>query len=151
MDKPLKKKAKIIELTKDMTSLPKLTYQYVTSSYYDVSICYIANSWQVKLILKPLKVSIKKKHESEFFSDFVEEPRAFVADVDGEQICWLELGYHKWNNRIRIWEFLVKQEFRRKGIGTLLMNHAVKLAKEKGAKCWFLKPRRAIFQRLNFI
>lgn len=150
MGQPLKKKVRIIELTKDMTSLPKLMYQYVTSSYYDISISHKANSWQINLILKPLEVSVKKKHESKFFTDFVEEPRAFAAEVEGEQIGWLELGYHKWNKRIRVWEFLVKQEFRRKGIGTLLMNHAVKLAKERGARMVVLETQTCNVPAIKF-
>ena len=40
---------------------------------------------------------------------------------------------------MRVWEFLVKDEFRRMGVGTLLMDYAVKVAKEKGARMLVLE------------
>jgi ribosomal protein S18 acetylase RimI-like enzyme len=41
---------------------------------------------------------------------------------------------------MRVWEFLVEEEFRKRGIGTL-MDHAVKVAKEKGARMLVLETQ----------
>lgn len=75
----------------------------MTSSCYDLSICREANSWKIALALKPLEKTLEKKDESEFFREYIGEPRVFVAELDGEQLGWIELGYHKWNNRMRVW------------------------------------------------
>lgn len=61
--------------------------------------------------------------------------------MNGKQVGWIELGFDKWNNRMRVWEFLVDKEFRRKGIGTSLMNYAVKIAKAKGARMLVLETQ----------
>ncbi|MBN2336116.1 GNAT family N-acetyltransferase [Candidatus Bathyarchaeota archaeon] len=50
------------------------------------------------------------------FSDHVEEPRLFVAGMGGGEVGWIEVGYHGWNNRIRVWNMFVKEPYRRRGI-----------------------------------
>jgi ribosomal protein S18 acetylase RimI-like enzyme len=55
---------------------------------------------------------------------------------------------------MRIWEFLVAEAMRKQGIGTLLMNQAVKTAKERGARMLVLETQTnnetAIGFYLNF-
>ena len=135
------KHAKIVELRKEDASLPILKYRYKTSRYYDLRVLRKSESWKMELALKPLEKAWEKRSDSKLFEGHVEEPRAFAAELDGERIGWIEVGYERWNNRMRVWEFLVKEEFRRKGLGTLLMNHAVKLAKEKGARMLVLETQ----------
>jgi ribosomal protein S18 acetylase RimI-like enzyme len=80
----------------------------------------------------------------------VKEPRAFAALHNGKQIGWIQLGYEKWNNRIRVWEILIKKEHRQKGIGTKLMRHAIKLAKEKGARMLILETQSCNTKAIQF-
>jgi len=56
-------------------------------------------------------------------------------------IGWVELGYQRWNNRMRVWESLVKKGFRGKSVGTLLMNKAVEVAREKGGRMVVLETQ----------
>jgi ribosomal protein S18 acetylase RimI-like enzyme len=70
--------------------------------------------------------------------------------LDGRQVGWIELGYDSWNNRMRVWEFLVQEEFRKRGIGTLLMNHGVKIAKEKGARMLVLETQTNNANAIDF-
>jgi ribosomal protein S18 acetylase RimI-like enzyme len=134
-------KIKIVELKKDDKSLPTLKYRHVISEYYNLKIVRKPQSWQIELTLEPIEKAFEKKDESILFADYVEEPRVFAAEMDSEQVGWIELGYQKWNNRMRVWEFLVKEGFRQKRVGTLLMNHAVKLAKEKGGRMLVLETQ----------
>jgi len=144
------KNIRIIELTEDNTSSLKLKYRSPTSSYYDLSIYREAGSWKIELTLKPLERTLERKDESNFFEPYINEPRVFTAELDGEQIGWIELGYDAWNNRMRVWEVLVKEEFRGKGVGTLLMDHAVKVAKEKGARMLVLETQTGNIPAINF-
>lgn len=150
MDQDTKEKVKIVELSRDDASLPKLKYRYITSGYYDLIINRESKSWRIELKLKPLEKTLEKISESEFFQEFVEEPRAFAAEMNGEQVGWIELGYHKWNNRMRVWEFLVKENFRQKGIGRLLMEQALKLAKEKGVRMLVLETQSCNVTAIDF-
>ncbi len=141
---------KVVELRKGDASLPTLIYRYKTSNYYDLKVLRESESWKMELTLKPLEKVCEKYSESKLFGEYVEEPRAFAAELDGEQIGWIEVGYQKWNNRMRVWEFLVREEFRRKGIGTLLMNHAVKLTKEKRARMLVLETQSCDVPAIGF-
>jgi len=51
---------------------------------------------------------------------------------------------------MRVWEFLVEEGFRRRGIGTLLMKHAVKVAKERGARMLVLETQSCISPAMDF-
>jgi len=51
---------------------------------------------------------------------------------------------------VRIWEFLVREEFRNKGIGTLLIKYAVKLCKEKRARMLVLETQSCNVPAINF-
>jgi ribosomal protein S18 acetylase RimI-like enzyme len=146
----VKSEVTIAELTRTEASSARLFHRYMSRHYYDLSFVREPNGWKIELTLRPFEKPVEKASESRFFEDFVEEPRAFAALLDGEQVGWLELGYHKWNNRMRIWEILVKEGFRRKGIGTALMNHAIKTAREKGARALVLETQTCNAPAIGF-
>ena len=144
----------LVELAKTEAYLKELRYKYSTSQYYDVSVRRERGSWKIELALKRLGITLEKGQPGKLFENHIEEPRVFAAVCENKQVGWIELGYDRWNNRMRVWEFLVEEEFRERGIGTLLMNHAVKVAKEKGARMLVLETQTdkdtAIKFYLNF-
>lgn len=104
---------------------------------------------------KAFESRLDKNCHGKLFEDHVDEPRVFSAVSSGKQVGWIELGYDKWNNRMRVWKFLVEEEgFWRRGTGTLLMEHAVKIARDKGARMLVLETQTnnatAIQFYLNF-
>jgi len=143
-------KTGIIELFKSSVPFPKLEYKYTTNQHYKVQISHTKKSWTAKLTLKPLPEPTQKRFEEQLFAEHVEEPRAFTAIYNDEQIGWIQLGYEKWNNRMRVWELLIKKEHRRKGIGTQLMQHAIKLAKERGARMLVLETQSCNVRAIRF-
>jgi ribosomal protein S18 acetylase RimI-like enzyme len=145
---------RLVELSKNDAYLREIGSKYSTSHYYDVSIYRESESWRIALTLKAFANTLDKNYHGKLFEDHVEEPRVFAALLGNKQVGWIELGYDKWNNRMRVWEFLVDEEFRKRGIGTLLINHAVKMAKERGARMLVLETQTnnatAISFYLNF-
>ena len=139
----------IIELAKNDAYLRELKSKYCTSGYYDLSVCHSFESWTINLTLKPLEKKMEKNYQGRLFEDHVEEPRVFAAMLGNRQIGWIELGYEKWNNRMRVWEFLVEEESRRKHVGLALMNHAVKISKEKGARMLVLETQTCNVPAIN--
>ena len=143
-------KPQILELFKNSTPLPKLVYEYTANLHYKVEIQHAKKSWTAKLTLTPLPEPTQKRFTEQLFAEHVEEPRAFAATHRGKQIGWIELGYEKWNNRMRVWELLIKKEYRGKGIGTQLMQHAIKLAKERGARMLVLETQSCNVKAIQF-
>lgn len=144
----------LVELQKNDAYLKEIGSKYSTSHYYDVSVQAESGLWRIELVRKPFEKTLDKNYHGRLFEDHIEEPRVFAAVCENKQVGWIELGYDRWNNRMRVWEFLVEEEFRKRGIGTLLMNHAVKVAKEKGARMLVLETQTnkdtAIKFYLNF-
>lgn len=144
----------LVELQKNDAYLKEIGSKYSTSHYYDVSVHSESGSWRIELVRKPFEKTLDKNYHGKLFEDHIEEPRVFAAVCENKQVGWIELGYDRWNNRMRVWEFLVEEEFRKRGIGTLLINHAVKVAKEKGARMLVLETQTnkdtAIKFYLNF-
>jgi len=128
----------------------QLDYEYVSHSYYDVKLWREKDSWKAELVKKPFPEPFKKTFQSRFYEPFVEEPRVFAAIMGEQQVGWIEVGYQKWNNSVRVWEFLVKEEHRRRGIGTLLMDQAVKVAKEKDARLAILETQSCNTAAIDF-
>jgi ribosomal protein S18 acetylase RimI-like enzyme len=133
-----KDRVNIVELSKAEAVPLRLHYTYTSRHYYDLSILHERDKWRIELICRPFDKPFEKAFDERLFEEHVEEPRAFAAVVDGEQVGWIELGYEKWSNRMRIWEINVKEGFRRSGVGTMLMDQAVKIAKERGARALVL-------------
>jgi ribosomal protein S18 acetylase RimI-like enzyme len=144
----------IVELAKKDAYLREIVSRYSSSHYYDVSVFPESGSWRVELTHKAFDCQLDKNYHGKLFEDHIEEPRAFAAVSGDKQVGWIELGYDKWNNRMRVWEFLVEEEFRKRGIGTLLMRHAVRIARDKGARMLVLETQTnnatAIEFYLNF-
>ena len=144
----------LVELQKNDAYLKEIGSKYSTSHYYDVSVLSESGSWRIELVRKPFEKTLDKNYHGKLFEDHIEEPRVFATVCENKQVGWIELGYDRWNNRMRVWEFLVEEEFRKRGIGTLLMNRAVKVAKETGARMLVLETQTnkdtAIKFYLNF-
>jgi ribosomal protein S18 acetylase RimI-like enzyme len=150
MNSDVQKKTEIVELHKDDKRLPVLKSKYVTDSYYDLLVTREKEIWRIDLSLKPFEKPLEKNYEGRFFEAHVEEPRVFAAVLDGQQVGWIELGYEKWNSRMRVWEFLVRDQFRRKGIGTTLMRHGAEIARQKAARMLVLETQSCNVPAIKF-
>ena len=130
-----------VELAKEDAYLKEISSKYTSSHYYDVSVRRGSEGWRIDLARKASDETLNKNYRGKLFEDHVEEPRVFSAHVGNEEVGWIELGYDRWNNRMRVWELLVAEDFRKQGIGTLLMNHAILIARQKGARMLVLETQ----------
>lgn len=140
----------IIELEKKDAYLREIGSGYSSSYYYAVSVLQESAGWRIGLTRKTFDVILDKNYCGKLFEDHVQEPRVFVAVLENRQVGWVELGYDRWNNRMRVWELLVEKEFRKRGIGTLLMNHVAKIAREKGARMLVLETQTNNAEAIDF-
>jgi ribosomal protein S18 acetylase RimI-like enzyme len=140
----------IIEIAKKEAYLREIVSNYRKSHYYDASVRHKLGFWSIQLNLKAFDKVLDKEYHWKLFEDHIEESRVFAGLLNSREVGWIELGYDKWNNRMRVWEFLVKQEFRRRGVGTRLMNHAVNIARERGARMLVLETQSNNASAIDF-
>jgi len=150
MNSDFQEEIEIVELYKEDERLPVLKDKYVTGSYYDLLVICKKENWRIELSLKPFGKPLEKNYEGRFFEAHVDEPRVFAAVLDGQQVGWIELGYEKWNNRMCVWEFLVREQLRGKSIGTTLMRHAIEIAKQKAARMLVLETQSCNVPAIKF-
>jgi len=152
MNSGFDEKPKVIELRKNSADLPADLSggKYLTDSYYEISVNRKQGSWQIELFLVPLDKPLEKKYEGRLFEEQIEEPRVFAAILGRKQVGWIELGFQKWNNRMRVWELLVEEGFRRNGIGTALMNRAIEVARQKRARMLVLETQSCDVAAIKF-
>ncbi|MFQ5552861.1 MAG: GNAT family N-acetyltransferase [Thermoplasmata archaeon] len=128
----------------------KLHYRYKTGSHYALRVTRGESSWSARLALAKLPENIEKQSIGHLFEEHVEEPRVFAAEVGGKRVGWLETGYQGWNNRMRVWQLLVEEEHRGRGIGARLMETAIKVAEERGARMLVLETQSCNVQAIAF-
>ena len=150
MDQNAIERVRIVELVKENLPFSKLKFRYFTKNHYAVTVFRKKDEWKIKLVLEAFSKPIEKQFEGGLLQDFVDEPRVFAAELEGKQVGWMELGFQKWNNRMRIWELLVKEEFRRKRIGTLFMDYAVKVSKKKEVRMLVVETQSCNVPAINF-
>jgi len=150
MKKDPQQQLTISELREDDGPFPQLNYSYVTDKHYALHLSHDRESWHVELSLQRLSKSVSKSSMGSLFQDHVDEPRVFVARIQRETVGWMELGLHRWNNRMRIWHLLVKEGQRRRGIGSRLIQHAVDVAKDTGVRMLVLETQSCNLPAIDF-
>ncbi len=129
---------KIIELSKNEYKDYPLEYSYVTKYFYHVS---VKQRKDIHVTIKRKK--FLRKQEKTFtdflFQNYVEQPQAFGIFDKKKLIAVIEGSIESWNNRYRIWNFLVDKKYRREGLGKLLFDHMIQVAKEAKARALVLE------------
>ncbi len=128
----------------------ELVHVYKTKEHYALNLSKKKDGWTVDLTLSELPKEVQKGCKSKLFGPFVEEPRAFTVMIDNEEVGWVEVGYHAWNNRMRIWELLVKEGYRKQGIGEILIKKAEEIARERGARMVVLETQSCNIEAIKF-
>lgn len=129
---------KIVELPQNEYKDYRLEYSYMTKYYYHVS---VKQRQDIKVIIK--RKRLLKKQEKTFtdflYQNYIEQPRAFGIFDKKKLIAVIEGSIESWNNRYRIWNFLVDKKYRRDGLGKQLFDHIVGIAKELKARAIVLE------------
>lgn len=141
--------------------LPKKTYQdyeliftYQSKGYYKV----IKNEAHTtfEFVYEAFKKPVKKSFTGSLYPSYYEAAEAFGYFDKNQIIGFLEVNHERYNNRLRITEFLVLDCFRKQGIGRLLMAYAITLAKKHGCRAVILETQTcndgaiAFYQAMGF-
>jgi ribosomal protein S18 acetylase RimI-like enzyme len=127
-----------------------LEYEYETDAYYDVVVDRLSSGFQITLHQKKMNLPVLMDSQGFLFREHIEKPQVFKYVVDGEDAAYLQLGHETWNNRMRIWDLLVKSQFRGKKIGYELVKVAKAQAKKAGARMLVLETQTCNVAAINF-
>lgn len=143
---------KIIELAKEEYDYHELHYVYDSSEHYKVVRSDSPSGFSFEFVRE--KLSEKYHHDSYdvLFSESWQDVTAYgVVDNDtNEMVAYLELSREEWNDRLHITNLLVKDEYRGKGIGSLLVEKAKNTAIEEDRRIITLETQSCNIPAIDF-
>ena len=134
----------IIPLEREKWQNYVLPFHYISNSYYDVEIERVNNNFHVSFTMKPFITPFEYKPEKDYdklFQSHWDDIKAWGI-TEGEQlIAAVETAVEEWSNRLRVTELWIDDVYRRRGIGTALMDIAVKRAKDEKRRAIMLETQ----------
>lgn len=137
---------KILEISKEEGSEIALEYVYETDRYYEV--VRKSGLFSITLDLKPLPSPLVKRFSGKLFEPYLECPIAFGLIYEGETIGYMQLNHEQWSNRLRICELLLEAPYRKKGMGSLLLQKAIEVGRKRACRSVVLETQSCNFNAI---
>ena len=118
-----------------------LAFRYTTEWYYEVNLQDGPESTAIRLERKPFDKPILKTFEGQLFPEYSPDCRVFGVQVDARWVAFMEISQENWCNRLRVNELLVEEGYQGRGIGHLLMQKAMEIAKSNGNRALVLETQ----------
>lgn len=138
---------------KDYPNNKKITYEYDSDQYYEFNMDILADNkgWIISWKLKPFTETFHKYEECPLFNDYKMPAEYYlVLNENEEEIGYLVIGYVTWNKLARVWDLSITDNYRRKGIGTKLLQLAENKAREWNCRALILETQSSNFKAIKF-
>jgi len=134
---------RIIPLEQSKWQDYRLEFHYISDNFYDVDISASENSFNVSFIIKPFDKPYEKMPDNtdKLFQPWWDDIQAWGVVDNDRLIAVIETAVEEWSNRLRVTELWIDDAHRRKGIGTALMNIAVKRAEDEKRRVLMLETQ----------
>lgn len=123
---------------------------YATRHFFRIVQSGEHDGFSFDLELRDLPQPVQKHFVIELYPDYFQNAECFGVFHGKELIGVLEVVMEDWNKRLRISELYVQEAYRYQGIGSLLMNHAEKIAEVKGARMLVLETQATNVSAIQF-
>lgn len=139
----------------DYVNDSKIIFSYKSTKYLDVDteVDFHKNlifEFKVKSLDKPKEGKIIK----DYFNDYDEYTRFFTyVNQNNHESAFLAIGFQNQNQSLdiyKIWDLYVDPAFQNLGIGTELLKHAERIAREWKAKALVVECRSGNYPAINF-
>ena len=142
----------IKELTKEEYDYHELHYIYRSSEHFVRQISQDKNAFSFSFTREALKTPYYHDSYDILFSDNWQDISAFglVNNENDEIIAYLEISREEWNDRLRITNLLVKEEYRGKGFGSVLIEKAKNIAVSEDRRVIVLETQSCNVPAIDF-
>ena len=121
----------------------RLEFHYISHNYYDAEINRSDSGFHVSFIKKPYDTPFEHmpSDTDKLFQPWWDDIKAWGIEENGKLIAVIETAVEEWSNRLRVTELWIDDVHRRKGIGTALMDIAIKRAKDEKCRILMLETQ----------
>ena len=146
MDYTLKK------LTKKSYKYHELHYLYASDAHYVPEVESDKNRFSVCFNRKKLENTYHHDSYDTLFDDVWEQCEAYGVFTDDSvlPVAYLEIAREEWNDRLRITNLLVKDQYRRRGIGSVLIEKAKEIAQNEKRRIITLETQSCNIPAIDF-
>lgn len=124
----------------------ELVFAYSTNHYYDVKI----NEFNISFERKAFECEQIKTFTDTLLSEWLENPELYACIVDEKEVGYVEISQESWNNRLRISNLWVEEKYRHQGIGSYLMEYALKRAQKLNVRAVVLETQSCNDKAITF-
>jgi len=120
-----------------------LPFHYVSHNYYDVEITRMGGDFQVSFIKKPYETPFEYMPDEtdKLFQPWWDDIKAWGIIDGGRLVAVIETMAEEWSNRLRVTELWIDDAYRHQGIGTALMDIAMKRARDEKRRAVMLETQ----------
>lgn len=121
----------------------RLEFHYISHNYYDVEIDRSGEGFHISCLKKPFDTPYVKIPDDtdKLFQPWWDDIKAWGVMKNGRLIAAIETVVEEWSNRLRVTELWIDGAYRRQGIGTALMDLAMKRAKDEKRRVLMLETQ----------
>jgi ribosomal protein S18 acetylase RimI-like enzyme len=123
-----------------------LVYEYESSFFYDVKVKELG----FEFVLTKFDQPVHKHFEEDLFQPYIENPDVFTYEIDSKQVGFIEGSIESWHQVYRIWNFVVKKEYRHQKIGDKLMKASIDQAKRLNCRAIVLEVQSCNYPAIQF-
>ncbi len=136
-------KYQIILLEKDKWKDYRLEFHYISYNYYNIEIHHLNDGFHVSFVNKPFDVPYEKMPDDtdKLFQSWWDDIKAWGIVENKRLIAAIETAVEVWSNRLRVTELWIHDAYRRQGIGTALMDFAMRRAKNEKRRMLILETQ----------
>lgn len=142
----------LIELKKENYDYHELHYVYDSDEHYKVTVSDVGEGFSFDFVREKLNKPYHHDSYDVLFSESWENVSAFGIkdDESNEIIAYLELSREEWNDRLHITNLLVKEDYRGKGFGKLLVDKAKEIAVSEDRRIITLETQSCNIPAIDF-
>jgi ribosomal protein S18 acetylase RimI-like enzyme len=135
---------------KDYNGKKLVPYIFESLFYYDVSLNETDKGWQFNLEKKKHQTPYVKDQVENVFDEYKDDAEVYAAYLDGREAGVLVISHIEWNQTCRIWDLYMYPEFKRKGIGSQLVQQAINAAQQVNTRMIVLETQTSNYPAIEF-
>lgn len=121
----------------------RLEFHYISHNYYDAEINHSSDGFHISFIKKPYDTPFEylPNDYDKLFQPWWDDVMAWGIVENEKLVAVIETAVEEWSNRLRVTELWIDDAYRRQGIGTALMDIAMKRAKDEKRRAIMLETQ----------